>query len=142
MRGFLFYSQSPVRHPEIMGKRNNIVVEATPHYIENQSLPEEQRYVFAYTISISNAGCNAAKLLSRHWLITDANGKVQEVRGEGVVGEQPYLQPGEVFRYTSGAIIETQVAVMQGKYLMVSDDGEQFNADIPKFTLSVPRVLH
>jgi ApaG protein len=125
-----------------MSKKNYIIVEATPHYIENQSSPDEHRYVFAYTVSISNAGSNAAKLLSRHWLITDANGKIQEVKGEGVVGEQPYLQPGEVFRYTSGAIIETQVGVMQGKYLMVSDDGERFNAPIPRFTLSVPRVLH
>lgn len=125
-----------------MNKKNHIIVEATPHYIENQSSAEEDRYVFAYTISISNAGSNAAKLLSRRWLITDANGKVQEVKGEGVVGEQPYLRPGEVFRYTSGAIIETQVGVMQGEYLMISDEGEHFNAPVPKFTLSVPRVLH
>ncbi|MGR8935190.1 MAG: Co2+/Mg2+ efflux protein ApaG [Gammaproteobacteria bacterium] len=125
-----------------MSKKNYILIEATPHYIENQSSAEEHRFVFAYTISISNAGSNAAKLLSRHWLITDANGKIQEVKGEGVVGEQPYLRPGDVFRYTSGAIIETQVGVMQGKYLMISDEGEHFNAIIPKFTLSVPRVLH
>lgn len=125
-----------------MNKKNYIIVEAIPHYIENQSSAEEDRYVFAYTISISNAGSNAAKLLGRRWLITDANGKVQEVKGDGVVGEQPYLRPGEVFRYTSGAIIETQVGVMQGEYLMISDDGEHFNAPVPKFTLSVPRVLH
>lgn len=125
-----------------MNKKNYIIVEATPHYIENQSSVEEHRFVFAYTISISNAGSNAAKLLSRRWLITDANGKIQEVKGEGVVGEQPYLRPGEVFRYTSGAIIETQVGVMQGEYLMISDEGEHFNAPVPKFTLSVPRVLH
>ena len=125
-----------------MSKKNNIVVEATPHYIESQSAPDEHRFVFAYTVSISNSGTIAAKLLSRHWLITDANGKVQEVNGEGVVGEQPYLHPGEVFRYTSGAIIETQVGIMQGKYLMISDEGEHFNAEIPKFTLSVPRIIH
>jgi ApaG protein len=125
-----------------MSNKYHIVVEATPHYIEKQSSPDDQRYVFAYTISISNAGSVPAKLLSRHWLITDANGKIQEVKGDGVVGEQPYLQPGEVFRYTSGAIIETPVGVMQGKYLMLADDGERFNANIPKFTLSVPRVLH
>lgn len=125
-----------------MSTKYHIVVEATPHYIENQSSPDEHRFVFAYTISISNAGSIAAKLLSRHWLITDANGKVQEVNGEGVVGEQPYLQPGETYRYTSGAIIETPVGVMEGKYLMLADDGERFNALIPRFTLSVPRVLH
>jgi ApaG protein len=125
-----------------MRKKHNIIVEATPHYIENQSSPDEQRFVFAYTVSISNAGSIAAKLLSRHWLITDANGKTQEVKGDGVVGEQPYLQPGDVFRYTSGAIIETPVGVMQGEYSMLADDGERFDAPIPKFTLSVPRVLH
>lgn len=125
-----------------MSSKHNIVVKAMPQYIEKQSSPDEQRFVFAYTISISNSGTVGAKLLSRHWVITDANGKVQEVKGEGVVGEQPYLRPGETFRYTSGAIIETSIGVMQGKYLMVADDGERFIAVIPKFTLSVPRVLH
>ncbi len=98
--------------------------------------------MFAYTITITNEGSIPAKLLQRHWLITDSNGKVQEVRGEGVIGEQPYLKPGEMFRYTSGAVLETPVGTMQGKYTMLSDDGDNFNAQIPPFTLSIPRTLH
>lgn len=125
-----------------MSEKNNIQVLAVPQFIESQSHPESNRYVFAYTITITNHGEIPAKLLTRHWLITDANGKVQEVRGEGVIGEQPYLRPGESFRYTSGAMIETPVGVMQGRYTMRSDEGESFNAIIPKFTLSVPRTLH
>lgn len=125
-----------------MTAKNNIVVDAQPHYIEAQSVPRQQRYVFAYTITITNKGTTPATLLSRHWLITDSNGKNQEVIGEGVVGEKPYLKPGESFRYTSGAIIETSVGVMQGSYLMVSDEGNHFKATIHKFTLSVPRTLH
>ncbi len=125
-----------------MSEKNKIIVEANPQYIESQSSPDSSRYVFAYTITITNAGIIPAKLLSRHWLITDSNGKVQEVRGEGVIGEQPYLKPGETFRYTSGAMIETPVGVMQGKYQMVSDNGDSFKASIPKFTLSIPRTLH
>ena len=125
-----------------MSEKNKILVEAVPHYIEAQSVPEEGRYVFAYTITITNTGNIAAQLISRHWLITDANGKVQEVRGEGVIGEQPHLKPGEVYEYTSGAMTETPVAVMQGKYLMLSENGDNFNAPIPPFTLSIPRVLH
>ncbi|MEY4209837.1 MAG: hypothetical protein RLZ92_215 [Pseudomonadota bacterium] len=125
-----------------MSEKNKVLVEATPHYIEAQSSPEQNRYVFAYTITITNVGATAAKLLTRHWLITDANGKVQEVNGDGVVGEHPYLNPGEIFRYTSAAIIETPVGVMQGKYQMQSANGEQFKAPIPQFTLSIPRTLH
>ena len=125
-----------------MTEKNNIVVQAEPHFIEAQSAPEKARYVFAYTITITNAGSVPAKLLDRHWLITDANGNVQEVRGQGVVGEQPYLQPGETYRYTSGAILETPVGTMQGQYTMHSDDGEDFAAPIPRFTLSIPRTLH
>ncbi len=125
-----------------MNEKNKIVVEATPHYIAAQSVPEKDRYVFAYSISITNQGEVAATLLSRQWIITDANGKIQEVRGEGVVGEQPYLKPGETFTYTSGAIIETPVGTMQGVYAMHSDGGEDFNAEIPRFTLSIPRTLH
>jgi len=125
-----------------MSEKNKILVEALPHYIEEQSSPEEHRYVFAYTITITNTGIMAAKLISRHWLITDANGKIQEVQGEGVIGKQPYLRPGEVFRYTSGAMIETPVAVMKGKYIMLSENGDDFHAAIPSFTLSIPRVLH
>lgn len=125
-----------------MTEKNKILVEATPHFIEAQSSPSEGRYVFAYTITITNAGLVPAKLLKRHWLITDSNGKVQEVRGEGVIGEQPYLKPGESFRYTSGAMLETPVGTMQGQYTMISDEGINFNASIPKFTLSIPRTLH
>ena len=125
-----------------MSEKNKIIVEASPQYIESQSSPNEGRYVFAYTITITNAGITPAKLLSRHWLITDSNGKTQEVRGEGVIGEQPYLKPGESFRYSSGAMIETPVGVMQGKYSLISDNGENFKAAIPKFTLSIPRTLH
>jgi ApaG protein len=125
-----------------MSEKNKILVEAVPHFIDAQSVPEENRYVFAYTITITNAGSIAAKLLLRHWLITDSNGKVQEVRGEGVIGEQPYLQPGESFRYTSGAMIATPVGTMQGNYTMRSDDGDDFIATIPRFTLSIPRTLH
>ncbi len=125
-----------------MSEKNKILVEAVPQYIESQSVPEKGRYVFAYTIVITNQGETPATLLSRHWLITDSNGKIQEVKGDGVIGEQPYLKPGESFRYTSGALIETPVGIMQGKYLMLSDTGENFKAAIPKFTLSIPRTLH
>ena len=111
-------------------------------YIDDQSDPDADRYVFAYTITISNTGSAPAKLLNRHWLITDSNGKIQEVRGEGVVGEQPYLKPGEVFRYTSGTVLETPVGTMEGEYEMVDDDGQSFLALIDRFSLSVPRVLH
>lgn len=119
-----------------------IKVLVEPFYIEDQSVPEENRYVFAYTVNIQNTGRVAAKLISRHWIITDANGKIQEVKGQGVVGEQPYLRPGEAFQYTSGAVLDTSVGTMRGSYQMVSDDGLQFDAEIPAFTLSVPRTLH
>jgi ApaG protein len=125
-----------------MSDKNRIIVNAKPQYIEDQSSPENDRYVFAYTISIENQGQVAATLLSRHWLITDANGNVQEVTGDGVIGKQPFIQPGETFCYTSGAVVDTPVAVMQGQYLMENSEGEQFKTAIPKFTLSIPRVLH
>jgi len=125
-----------------MSAKNKILVEAQPFYIEAQSSPENNRYVFAYTITITNVGEVPAKLQTRHWLITDANGRIQEVNGEGVVGEHPHLHPGDSFRYTSAAMIETPVGVMQGKYLMLSDYGEVFAAPIPRFTLSIPRTLH
>lgn len=120
----------------------NIVVAAKSFYLEEQSVPEQDRYVFAYTITIRNEGSIPAKLLTRHWIIADSNGKVEEVRGEGVVGEQPYLRPGEGFQYTSGAVIETPVGSMRGSYQMHADDGVNFDAAIPAFTLSVPRTLH
>ena len=117
------------------------VVVAT-RFLEDQSIPEDDRYVFAYTIRIVNLGEVPARLLSRHWIITDANGKVQEVRGEGVVGEQPWLRPGEHFEYTSGAVLETPLGTMQGSYQMLADDGTTFDAMIDPFTLSIPRTLH
>jgi len=120
----------------------HIDVEVLTNYIPEQSSPEEDRFVFAYTITIRNSGSQAAKLLTRHWIISDANGKVQEVHGEGVVGEQPYLKPGESFEYTSGTMIETPVGSMQGTYQMVTDQGDMFNAIIPVFTLSQPNALH
>jgi len=111
-------------------------------YLEEQSEPRERRYVFSYTITIRNEGAVAAKLLTRHWVITDANGRVQEVRGDGVVGEQPYLKPGQGFRYSSGAVLETPVGAMQGSYQMVADDGATFDAAIPAFRLAMPGLLH
>ncbi len=120
----------------------NIQVEVDTAYIEDQSDPDNERYVFAYTITIRNEGAVAAKLLTRHWIITDANGKTQEVRGEGVVGEQPHLKPQEGFQYTSGTVLETPVGSMRGSYQMIGDDGANFDAEIPAFTLSVPRILH
>ena len=111
-------------------------------YVEDESDPSKNQYVFAYTITISNTGSVPAQLVSRHWIITDANGKVIEVKGLGVVGEQPLLKPGESFEYTSGTHLETAVGTMRGTYQMVAEDGHQFDAPIPSFTLSVPRVLH
>lgn len=119
-----------------------IQVAAKAFYLEEQSNPEQDRYVFAYTVVIQNQGSIAAKLLSRHWIITDANGKIEEVRGEGVVGEQPYLRPGEGFQYTSGAILETSVGSMHGSYQLLADDGMAFDAEIPAFVLAIPRTLH
>ena len=122
--------------------KHQIEIDAITNYLESQSVPEQYRYVFTYTITIRNTGAIPARLLARHWVITDANGKVQEVRGEGVVGEKPHLSPGDSFRYTSAAMIETPVGVMHGEYLLINDEGEAFDAEIPSFTLAVPRVLH
>lgn len=119
-----------------------ISIEVATDYVDDQSEPDVGRYVFAYTITILNKGTVPARLLSRHWVITDANGKVQEVRGDGVVGEQPHLNPGEKFRYSSGAVLETPVGAMQGSYRMQADNGISFDAPIPPFTLAVPGVLH
>jgi ApaG protein len=119
-----------------------IEVEAETTYVEEQSSPDDGRYVFAYTITIRNTGLVSAKLLTRHWFITNADGEVQEVFGEGVVGEQPHLQPGEGFRYTSAAMIATPVGTMHGSYQMLADDGFRFDAEIPAFRLSVPGAFH
>lgn len=127
---------------EITEDSNQIEVDVETSYIEEQSAPDQNRYVFAYTVTIRNEGTEPAKLLTRHWIINDANGNVQEVHGEGVVGEQPYLRPGESFRYTSGTVIETPVGSMQGSYQMITDDGKPFDASIPAFTLSLPHTLH
>ena len=121
---------------------NHIEVDVETRYIEDQSNPEQNYYVFAYTITIQNKGQQSAKLLTRHWVITDSNQKVQEVRGDGVVGEQPLLKPGEQFVYTSGTMLETAVGTMKGSYQMLADDGSQFDATIDEFVLSTPRVLH
>jgi ApaG protein len=121
---------------------NSIEVDVETRYIEDQSNPEQNYYVFAYTITIQNKGSQSAQLLTRHWVITDSNQKVQEVRGDGVVGEQPLLQPGEQFVYTSGTMLETAVGTMKGSYQMRADDGSHFDATIEEFVLSTPRVLH
>jgi ApaG protein len=123
-------------------QKHNIQIQVETAYIQEQSIPEEDRYVFAYTITIKNAGGISARLMNRHWIITDANNKVQEVRGEGVVGEQPNLTPGDTFQYTSAAMIETPVGSMQGSYQMIAENGIEFDAEIPAFNLSTPHTLH
>jgi ApaG protein len=127
-----------------MAREKDYVIEvsAATQYLDDQSDEAAGRYVFAYTITLRNTGSVAAQLISRHWVITDSQGLVQEVRGLGVVGAQPLLQPGESFEYTSGASIATSVGTMKGSYQMVATDGTRFEAPIPEFTLSVPRVLH
>lgn len=121
---------------------HHISVEVDTQFIEEQSEPDGNRFVFAYTVTVRNEGQVPAQLLARHWVITDSNGKVREVRGDGVVGEQPHVNPGEGFQYTSGALLETSVGTMRGSYRMRGDDGQLFEADIPQFTLSVPRTIH
>ena len=119
-----------------------IVIKARTTFVSAQSAPAERRYVYAYNISIRNDGPVAAQLVDRHWVITDADGKVQEVRGEGVVGEQPRLEPGQSFEYTSAAMIETPVGAMHGSYGMVTDDGVRFEAEIPAFSLAQASLVH
>ncbi len=123
-------------------KKYNIEVTVNTQYIEGESNPEASRYIFAYTITIKNKGSVAAKLLSRHWIITDANNRIQEVKGKGVIGEQPYLRSGELFQYTSGTMLETPVGSMQGTYQMVADDDHHFDAVIEPFTLALPKMLN
>lgn len=123
-------------------KNYQIDIAVETAYIEEQSAPDDDRYVFAYTITIENTGAVPAKLISRHWIITDASARVQEVRGAGVVGEHPHLAPGESFRYTSAAMIETPVGTMHGSYQMVADDGTEFDAPIAAFRLSIPNIMH
>jgi len=123
-------------------KRHEIVVMTKSTYLADQSDPSKNQYVFSYTITVTNTGDVAAQLISRHWYITDGDHRVQEVKGLGVVGQQPVLKPGETFEYTSGASIPTPVGTMKGSYQMVGEDGTTFEAAIPPFTLSVPRTLH
>lgn len=125
-----------------MSSPYSIEIEVRSHYLKDQSQPEQESYVFAYTVTIRNIGSIAARLLSRHWIITDANGKEQEVIGEGVVGEQPYLIPGASFQYTSAAMIETPVGTMHGSYQMRADDGHVFHAPITAFRLALPNILN
>jgi len=122
--------------------KNQIEVKAVSRFIPDQSSPDADRFAFAYTITITNVGSQAAKLLSRHWFITDGNNKTQEVKGEGVVGEQPYLQPGGSFQYTSGTMMPTPVGTMHGSYQMIAEDGTSFEADIPVFMLTADNRLH
>ena len=123
-------------------KRYVIAVTAHSTYLPDQSDEEDERYVFAYTIRITNTGNVSAQVVSRHWIITDADNQVQEVRGMGVVGEQPVLKPGDTFEYSSGSSIPTAVGTMRGTYQLVAEDGTRFEAEIPEFVLAIPRVLH
>jgi ApaG protein len=121
---------------------HGIDIQTRVNYLPDQSDEASNRYVFSYTITITNLGVEPIKLISRHWIITDADNQVQEVRGQGVVGEQPLLKPSQSFEYTSGTVLTTQVGTMRGSYQMQAEDGRQFDAEIPQFVLSVPRVLH
>lgn len=123
-------------------KKYEIAIEVATQYMPEQSDPDEERYFFAYTIKVANIGTVAAQLVSRHWVITDADGQVEEVRGLGVVGHQPMLQPGEAFEYTSGCPLATPVGTMKGSYQMVAEDGTRFEAVISEFMLAMPRTLH
>lgn len=123
-------------------KAHELQIKVKATYLRDQSLPEADRYTFAYTVTMQNTGTIAAKLLGRRWVIIDANGKIMEVVGEGVVGEHPYLKPGEAFEYTSAATIETPVGTMHGSYQLLADDGMPFEAPIAAFSLAIPRTLH
>jgi ApaG protein len=123
-------------------RKFEIRIKVATQFVDDQSEPSIDRYVFAYTITIENLSDVSTQLMSRHWIITDANGKVQEVSGDGVVGQQPKLEPGATYRYSSGAVLETPVGAMQGSYRMLADGGIDFDAPIPPFTLAVPGMLH
>lgn len=121
---------------------HNIEIDVKTQYIEDQSSPGEDHYVFTYTITIHNKGTEAARLMSRHWTITDGNGGVQDVYGDGVVGQQPFLKPGEDFSYTSGTALKTPVGSMQGSYQMRTESGQHFDTMIPPFSLASPKIVH
>lgn len=123
-------------------QKYDVVVSVRTEYLASQSTPNESRYVFAYHISITNCGTEPAKLQTRHWIITNGNEQVQEVKGSGVIGEYPHLAPGESFHYTSGTVMDTVVGSMQGSYQFLADDGTEFDAPIRPFTLSVPNQVH
>lgn len=125
-----------------MPEQHQIDIRVETAFLPEQSLPQAERYAFSYTITITNAGQMAAKLLTRHWIITDANGQVQEVRGDGVVGETPHLQPGQSFEYTSGTVLATPIGTMHGSYQMVDDNGAPFDAPIAPFSLRTGEILH
>src|SRR3569833_2404154 len=127
--------------PNMSSRANKIRVDVETAYVDEQSDPNEHRFVFSYSITIRNEGAVPARLLTRHWIITDANGKVQEARGDGVVGEQPHLKPGQGFRYTSGAVIETPGGAMQGTYEMIDDEGQRFDAPIQPFQHTMPGIV-
>ena len=120
----------------------NIRIKVTTNYLKEQSAPDENRYVFSYTINIKNLGNNSAKLISRQWIITDSNGDIQEVNGDGVIGQQPNINPGEEFTYTSGTIIKTPVGTMEGRYFMEDKNNMRFEALIAPFTLAVPGLIN
>lgn len=125
-----------------MSNHDDIDISVASEYVADQSRPDDKHFVFAYTVTVRNRGDTPAQLLSRHWVITDSNGRVEEVRGEGVVGEQPWVQPGDGFQYSSGAVLETSVGTMHGSYQMQTSGGDRFEARIPEFVLSIPRTLH
>lgn len=120
---------------------HQVSVEVQSEYLQEQSDPEQKRFVHAYHVTITNNGKKSAQLLNRHWLIVDGNEDVQEVQGEGVIGQQPILQPGESYQYTSGTIIKTEVGCMHGSYEMLSESGEHFLTPIPAFTLAIPGTI-
>lgn len=121
---------------------NNVLVKVRTRYVDEQSEPDSERYVFVYHVTITNQGGQSARLMTRHWVITNGHQEIQEVRGDGVVGEQPLLEPGDSHEYTSGTVLETPVGSMEGSYQMIAEDGSYFDASIPRFTLSVPHSLH
>ena len=121
---------------------NNISISIDTSYLQQESDPENNKFYFLYTVSIVNKGNIGARLLSRHWIIEDANGKVQDVKGEGVVGDQPYINPGGEYQYTSGTVLETSLGTMKGTYQMINDSENYFDAEIPEFVLTIPRVIH